>query len=633
MPGRGPRGPSRRAALAALAALVALAAACAAPAAETVVGQAAGDRRATAARDGWVRGIDSLRAALVRLDGAARALDGTPGRTADAQMQFRHARLAYKRVEAAATYYEPSTTDLMNGPALPRVEDDEGPETVFAPEGFQVVEELLFPTPDPEALSGVAAETGNLIDLATRLRTAAVSQVVTDDRVWDAAKLEIARVATLGITGFDSPIARHGLPEAAAALGGVRSALAPFATDGARARGGEPWRALDAALAGAIAAVDSARDVDAFDRYAFIVRHANPLAHALDRARAALGIEPPRERRAFAMRAASLFDSAAFDPQGFAHPAAEPDTPARAALGRRLFHDARLSGGGTRSCAACHDPARAFTDGRARSAPLPGRDALRNAPTVINAGLQVGSFYDLRTTYLEDQVADVVGSPSEMHGSLDATAALLAADSGYARAFAAAFPAPTDGAVNGTRVRTALAAYLRSLNGLNSRADRALRGDSAAWTPTERRGFNLFMGKAKCATCHFAPLYNGTVPPLYQDAEVEVIGVPSRPVWRGARVDPDSGRFRLTRAAPHLHAFKTPTVRNVALTAPYMHNGVYRTLDEVVDFYDRGGGAGIGVALDNQTLPPDSLRLTPAERRSLVAFMRALTDTAGLTLR
>ena len=163
--------------------------------------------------------------------------------------------------------------------------------------------------------------------------------------------------------------------------------------------------------------------------------------------------------------------------------------------------------------------------------------------------------------------------------------------------------------------------------------DRALRGDSAAWTPAERRGFNLFTGKAKCATCHFAPLYNGTVPPLYQEAEVEVLGVPARAAWRGARVDPDSGRFRLTRAAPHLHAFKTPTVRNAALTAPYMHNGVYRTLDEVVDFYNRGGGAGIGVALGNQTLPPDSLGLTPAERRSLVAFMRALTDTAGLTRR
>ena len=113
------------------------------------------------------------------------------------------------------------------------------------------------------------------------------------------------------------------------------------------------------------------------------------------------------------------------------------------------------------------------------------------------------------------------------------------------------------------------------------------------------------------------------------ESEVEVLGVPATAVTRGARVDPDSGRFAVTRSAPHLHAFKTPSVRNVALTAPYMHNGVYRTLDEVVDFYNRGGGAGIGVALENQTLPSDPLHLTRAERRALVRFMEALTDTVG----
>jgi len=112
---------------------------------------------------------------------------------------------------------------------------------------------------------------------------------------------------------------------------------------------------------------------------------------------------------------------------------------------------------------------------------------------------------------------------------------------------------------------------------------------------------------------------------------VEVLGVPSRAVTANAKVDADIGRYRLTRAEPHRYAFRTPSIRNVALTAPYMHNGVYRKLEEVVEFYDRGGGAGIGIALDNQTLPPDKLGLTPQEKRALVAFMRALTDTVGTT--
>ena len=102
---------------------------------------------------------------------------------------------------------------------------------------------------------------------------------------------------------------------------------------------------------------------------------------------------------------------------------------------------------------------------------------------------------------------------------------------------------------------------------------------------------------------------------------------------RGAAVDPDPGRFRTHGIHLHRHAFKTPTVRNAEFTAPYMHNGVFRTLEEVVDFYDRGGGAGIGIDLPNQTLPPDPLDLAEGEKADLVAFMRALTDTAGTTAR
>ena len=108
-----------------------------------------------------------------------------------------------------------------------------------------------------------------------------------------------------------------------------------------------------------------------------------------------------------------------------------------------------------------------------------------------------------------------------------------------------------------------------------------------------------------------------------------MLGTPSRAVIANAMIDPDLGRFRLTRAEPHRYAFKTPSLRNVALTAPYMHNGVYRTLEAVVDFYNRGGGAGIGIQLDYQTLPPDPLRLTATEQRDLVSFMKALTDTTG----
>lgn len=134
------------------------------------------------------------------------------------------------------------------------------------------------------------------------------------------------------------------------------------------------------------------------------------------------------------------------------------------------------------------------------------------------------------------------------------------------------------------------------------------------------------MGKAGRGTCHFAPLFNGTVPPAYRRTEIEILGLPA--TADGRVVDPDSGAYHVLGNPLHVHGFKTTTVRNVALTAPYMHNGVFGTLEEVVDFYDGGGGAGPGIEPDHQTLPPDSLRLTDPEKQALVRFMEALTDTS-----
>jgi cytochrome c peroxidase len=135
------------------------------------------------------------------------------------------------------------------------------------------------------------------------------------------------------------------------------------------------------------------------------------------------------------------------------------------------------------------------------------------------------------------------------------------------------------------------------------------------------------MGKAKCGTCHFAPLFNGTVPPVYLRTEQEVIGVPRTAKIVNASIDGDVGRFAINGYVAHKYAFKTPTVRNSSLTAPYMHNGVFPTLEQVMDFYNRGGGAGIGVrGVEHQTLSPDPLHLTPSEQQAIIAFLRSLED-------
>ena len=586
------------------------------------------------ARELWVADIDQFMLALVRLDTAVQKVNASSESVGAAQDRFRESRLVFKRVEFITSYYEPSTTSALNGPALPRVEYQEGPEVVFPPEGLQVIEEWLFTGADTSRRELLVNEIRNTQSLARRLRTATAAQIVTDNRIWDAASFEIARVVTLGLTGFDSPIAQHSLPEAAAALRGTHRALAAYAAL-VSTRDAGCWRSLDAAFVAAIRTLDTSTSFAGFDRLDFIVRFANPLARSIQRARTVLQLTPPEDRRAFRSLAGTLFDLDAFDSQAFAHPQSPSDSRAQILLGRRLFFDARLSGDGAQSCASCHNPARAFTDGRVRSASRVSADAatMRNTPTIINAGLQNGMFYDQRTVFLEDQVEAVLSSRNEMHSSADQVATRLGNDSAYVREFREAYDADGDTTVSARHVRTALAAYVRSLTALNSRVDQAFRGDTAQLSASERRGFTLYAGKAKCATCHFIPLFNGSVPPNYRSTDVEVIGVPSRAVIRNARIDPDSGRVRITHSAPHLFAFKTPGLRNVALTAPYMHNGVYRTLEEVVDFYNRGGGTGIGIKLTNQTLPFDSLQLSLVEQRDIVSFLRALTDTTGTTAR
>ena len=137
------------------------------------------------------------------------------------------------------------------------------------------------------------------------------------------------------------------------------------------------------------------------------------------------------------------------------------------------------------------------------------------------------------------------------------------------------------------------------------------------------------MGKAKCGTCHFMPLFSGAKPPRYYYIESEVIGVPAATAKKNAVLDKDSGRYTITGFPIHLFSFKTPGLRNVALTAPYMHNGVFKTLEEVVDFYNEGGGKGLHIAPKNQSLPFDNLQLNAKEKRDLVAFLKTLSDTSG----
>lgn len=585
------------------------------------------DRRADSTRRRYFRDLDVLDDALAALEQSAVRS------TADAQTSFRRARTAYKTVEALAEYYSPGTARALNGPVLDRAEE-EAPSVIIRPTGFQVIEEVLFPSPDTSWRTVVTAQTRIARVNVKRLRLLATETEPTDGHIFEAARLELARITTLGLAGFDAPLSGDAAHEGAAAVRGVRRAISPYAGTVPNAKRGV-WDSASTRLLRAAEYLDAHPDFERLDRLEFIVAYANPASRALDSLRATLGIELPIGRSAWVHNAPTLFDHGAFDASAFAPAYAPKPTTELVDLGRDLFFDPALSGDSRRACASCHRPSLAFTDGLPRRAALSGaHDAGRNTPTVINVGLQPGSFYDQRTAYLEDQITDVMGNAEEMGHSVDGAAVRLKRNGGpYVARFERAFGVAGDSALSAARLRMALAAYLRSLQALDSRFDRAIRGDTTALSSAERRGFTLFMGKARCATCHFVPLFNGVTPPMYTESEPEVIGTPaSRVSTRDAsHIDPDVGRFHVDRVELHRFAFKTPTLRNVALTAPYMHNGVFQTLDEVIDFYNGGGGAGRGIATPQQTLPADSLHLSTTEKHDLVEFLRALTDTAGTT--
>jgi cytochrome c peroxidase len=557
--------------------------------------------------------LTGLHEALLRFQAAARR-----ARPAELRAHFASCRSEYKHLEFAVEYYYPSTAQRLNGAALPEAEPSE-PAQVELPTGFQVLEEYVYgeAAPDGPTRDLIYQELDNLLLHTRYLQQQAPELTFTDPETFDALRLNLYRLAAKGISGFDSPAARRSLPEAAVALASAEAVTACY----------DVPSALTAQLRRGQAAVGRpGLGFNDFDRAGFLVRHFNPILAALRAAQAERNIPVLAARRAVRPGSSSFLAADAFDPFFFAPADAAPLSGPVLALGAALFEEPALSGRAGRSCASCHQPERAYTDGLRLNRALQGAGELeRNTPTLLTAALQPDQFYDGRVHFLEDQVHAVVSNKAEMGGQLSAAPALLRRKGNYARLFRRAFADEAE-PITERNIRRAVAAYVRALPRLNSRFDQYLRGDTTVLTLEEVRGFNLFMGKAQCGTCHYLPLFNGSVPPLYDKVEYEVLGVPATADTLRPQLDADPGKYRLHRIAHQQHAFKTPTVRNAARTAPYLHNGAYQTLEEVIDFYNRGGGAGLGLNVPTQTLAGDRLGLSAPEKQELIAFIKALND-------
>lgn len=291
-------------------------------------------------------------------------------------------------------------------------------------------------------------------------------------------------------------------------------------------------------------------------------------------------------------------------PSGF-EPIPIPDhnplTPSKVALGERLFFDPLLSRDQTISCASCHLPELAFTDGVAKSEGIEGRIGLRNSPTLVNVAYLPLLFWDGGALTLENQVFAPLQDHNEMDAELDRVLGRLHTAPSYVEDFERAF-----GEEATLRSLTqALAAFQRTIRSGGSRYDRFLDGDRQALSASQRRGLDLFENKANCATCHAGFLFSNLAF-----------------VNNGLIVnEADSGRARITLKAEDYGKYRVPSLRNVALTAPYMHDGRFSTLMDVVVHYNHGG-----VATRNRHEAIMPLKLSDQEQTDLVAFLNALTD-------
>lgn len=546
------------------------------------------------------------------------------GRTeSQIRSQFLEARIAYKKIELFAEYFFELDVSKLNGPALEFIEEED-PTAQQEPQGLQMIETFLYPHYLPAKKDSLLLFINKLYSNVQGFSRNA-GNFTLNNYAWDAASEEIVRILCLGITGFDSPLALNSMIETEAALGGVEVVVQAY-----RNQVGKelplPINSLVSHLREARIYLKKNPGFSGFDRMYFITTYLNPISQLLGSIKKKFQFPMNPIRFSVISREGTLFTMENLQPRYFLGDDLLSDS--KIELGRRLFYDRALSSNGQRSCASCHQPEKGFTDGLATATTISGHGRLpRNTPTLWNAFLQRNLFHDSRQISLDRLIREVMSNEKEMNSGVDKAVLSIQTDPVYIELFRKAYP--RTGEINGEMLVNAISMYLRTLLSYNSRFDQYIRGDRNKLSPAEIKGFNLFSGKARCATCHFIPFFNGSKPPSLFYQESEVLGVPADTNKVHPQLDSDLGRFTTTQQTFHRFSFKTPTLRNISLTAPYMHNGVFTTLSQVMEFYNNGGGKGLHIAPPNQTLPFDKLGLSKSEINNIISFMETLVDTSG----
>ncbi len=557
--------------------------------------------------------LENINNSIAYLDSLER--EGSQGE--NAKKLFKQARIAFKKAEPFASYLNPEVGHRANGPALPIYKEDNG--KILNPVGLQKIEESIYEGDISEEEFGyeIRITKGLLVNLQKNIK----KRELNPKRFFVATHQQLFRIISLGISGFDTPISHLGIEETIVSLESLQYVYEEAIGFLIQSKNTKLDQEFINNIAKAIDFINQNKDFESFDRFTFIRDYMNPITRNWVSIRKESGLWEAEDTFPFNFNAPTFFEEDSFNVAYFTPATNRNPSKKQIALGEKLFFEKNLSKKKQMSCATCHIPEKAYADGKVSNLDNTAHPLLRNTPTLINSVFQKSFFWDGRSANLLDQIASVFTNKNEFDSGVHEFSNAILQDTTYVKLFKDAYGGVSN---RNTDVIRAISSYIATLNGFSSKFDKNMRGEENTFTAEEKKGFNLFMGKALCATCHFIPLTNGTVPPFFKETEKEVIGVPE--TKENKQLDDDLGFYWKFEEELHRGMFKTPTVRNAAGTAPYMHNGVYDTLEEVMNFYNLGGGGGMGFDLEHQTLPFDELKLNNEELNSLIAYVKTLSD-------
>lgn len=441
-------------------------------------------------------------------------------------------------------------------------------------------------------------------------------------------RLFLLNLASIYTTGFECPDTSRIIPELRLMLENTRSIYTSFNEGFSRTPLSEEY--LDLFDKAKQFVTSQSNNFSNFDQFLFIKDYINPLFkinqglirkyHASSKSVVDYTLNPNTN---------SIFDKTVYsakDSKGIFLKVEDKTILAEIdRIGKLLFYDPILSGNNLRSCNSCHKSTEYFTDNlRPTGLQFNRKDFLpRNAPSLINAKFNHLLMLDGRQLTLQTQLHDVVIDSVEMASDSIEVLEKIMSCVEYNKAFTKLLKyTPGVHEVNLNHIASAITFYYSKFSDYYAPFDDAIN-ENKYLEPSAHKGFNLFMSKAQCGTCHFPPQFNGVKPP-FVGSEFEVLGVPKD--RKHLALSADKGRAAVNEAYETINAFRTGSIRNAEKTKPYMHNGVFDNLEEVIDFYDFGGGTGHRLKVPNQTLSGDSLHLSKKEKSALLAFINSLNE-------